>query len=779
MKKNYLKNCLKTVLITAIFSLPISGIAQTVTYDFERDTAGSPPANVSAVSGTFTTNYDVARTKTLNFTALASTAATDNTAIVNLTSFPSATDYSVTWKENYNLATSATITVPAAPRSGVLLRGGTATNTGNTGMKQGYLFQPSSAQNQMRIFRSNASGFTNLTTVTLAARGAGLDRWYRATVIGTALKFEYSDDNITFVTTNSTTDATYTSGTTQFVVGFAQPITGLFVDNIVQTINGTTTYGFIPGSTTTSGWSAGVPSSSLEAFVNNDYITSGDLTAKKLTVNAGKSFTIASGNNVTVTNEVINNGSFVVQNNANLIQTNSVANTGNITVNRNSNSLFRSDYTMWSSPVANQNLLAFSPLTSNTSLITTPLTTVNRFYTYDPITNKYVAIPDPAFATATFAQGTGFLIRMPNTDPATNYDAGTGTLAYPGMFAGIPNNGTLSVTSLTAGQYVAVGNPYPSTISAATFFTQNPNAGTTLYFWRRTNGAPTGAGTAYATYNNLGGTSVTLSSPTPNGIIQVGQGFIVNTGTATAINFDNTMRVANNVNQFFKTKLVAQPDRVWINLTNATGAFSQMLVGYLDGATTGEDAGIDGKYINDAATALTSDIAGGEYVIQGRPAFDATDVVNLNFKTAAAGDFTIAKDHVDGLFASGQDIYLVDKTAGTETNLQTDAYTFTAVAGTDNARFSLKYQKTLKVGASAFNETSVKVYRTNGVLNVSSGAADISNIKVFDIQGRLLAELNNVNASSASIKNLKATNQVLVVKVTGTDNSVVAKKVLN
>jgi len=230
--------------------------------------------------------------------------------------------------------------------------------------------------------------------------------------------------------------------------------------------------------------------------------------------------------------------------------------------------------------------------------------------------------------------------------------------------------------------------------------------------------------------------------------------------------------------QFFKTKNLAVQDRIWLNLTNATGVFSQALIGYVAGASQGID-NYDGKYINDSPIALTSNINNAEYTIQGRPAFDLADVVALNFKTDLAGDYTIAIDQSDGLFATGQDVYLVDSKTGAETNLKEGGYTFTAITGVDNTRFSLKYQKTLKVNASAFNDNSVVVYRNNGTISVTSGANAISNIKVYDIQGRLVSEQKEVNATSASIKNLRASQQVLLVKVTGADNSVVTKKVVN
>ena len=131
------------------------------------------------------------------------------------------------------------------------------------------------------------------------------------------------------------------------------------------------------------------------------------------------------------------------------------------------------------------------------------------------------------------------------------------------------------------------------------------------------------------------------------------------------------------------------------------------------------------------------------------------------------------------MFATGQDVYLVDSKTGTETNLKEGAYTFNAAVGTDNARFTLKYQKTLKVNTPAFNENSIVVYKNSGAIFINSADKAIQSVQVYDIQGRLIAEQNNVKSNTATIKNLKANNQVLIVKISDENNNVVAKKVLN
>jgi hypothetical protein len=516
-------------------------------------------------------------------------------------------------------------------------------------------------------------------------------------------------------------------------------------------------------------WSNGTPDAGKSVKISANYTPIASMAAGNLTVDTNAAVVINSPFSLTVGGNIAvgAGSSLTIEKNANLIQTrNAGVNTGNVVVKRNSNSLYRLDYTMWSSPVASQNLAAFSPLTSQAP---------SRFYTYDSAAGAYSQILDPT--TAASAAGTGYLIRMPNTDPTSGYDAGSATLAYPGIFTGVPNNGTVTLSGLTSDKFYAVGNPYPSTISASSFFGAN-STGLTLYFWRKTNNA---SGSAYATYTSVGGTTTTPTSAAPNGTIQVGQGFIVKTGVAaTTLTFTNAMREATPTStQFFKTKNVVEKDRVWLNLTNTSGVFSQALVGYIDGATSGVDAGIDGAYINDSPVALTSNINNEDYTIQGRPAFDASDVVPLNFKTDVAGDYTIAIDHSEGVFATGQSVILTDATTGTETDLTTSAYTFTAATGTASSRFSLKYQKTLGTNKAVFNDNNVVVYRSKGTLYVNAGDTIIANIKVYDVQGKLVAELKNVKATSATIANLKATNQVLVVKITSQDNKVVTKKVVN
>ncbi|QBN19617.1 hypothetical protein [Flavobacterium nackdongense] len=512
-------------------------------------------------------------------------------------------------------------------------------------------------------------------------------------------------------------------------------------------------------------WDNGVPTIATDAFISGSYNVSDNIIASSLTVDNDAVAVIPSGFNVNINETIkISSGSFTLKNNSNLIQTSEGINLGSINVERESASLLRLDYTLWSSPVKNETffLQAFSPATST-----------NRFYKYNTFTNFYNVISDPALTPFELAQG--YLVRMPN-------DASQAVRSkYLGVFAGIPNNGTITTALVNNGdgeRFNLVGNPYPSPINIAQFMADNSaNITPTLYFWRKTNGSSSGA---YCTW--AGGVFVSNNEPEatdPGGIIQTGQGFFVEAlGSATTLVFNNGQRIANNTNQFFKTKSTNR-STIWLNATSPAGAFAQMAVSYTTNATLGVDAS-DGKYFNDGAIALNSFLNDTDYAIQGRPMpFDFTDAVPLSFKTTNSGQYTIAIDHLDGLFSSLPEIILKDNDNGIETNLKLSSYNFIAAAGMTNTRFSLKYQKSLGLEIPNLDEKDVLVYLNQEKINVLSKLSTITNVKIYDLKGRLLAEKDKIDAKEISFDDLKFAEQVLIVKIRLDNDQLINKKVIN
>jgi hypothetical protein len=508
-----------------------------------------------------------------------------------------------------------------------------------------------------------------------------------------------------------------------------------------------------------SSWSPSAPTSIDAAVISGAFTASanGNITACSLTVNNNAAVIISSGNDVTLQGALtVSSGSFTLENNANLIQTNNVSNSGNIIVKRNSSALKRQDYTLWSSPVAGQDLLNFSPQTLT-----------NRFYTYNSATNLYVAVTPSG---TNFAAGKGYLIRMPNTHPAT-------ATIWNGQFSGVPNNGNVPFTM--SNTYNLVGNPYPSPISMATFVSENTASITgTLYFWRETN--LNTSNNAYCTW--AGGTFVTNGQAevyNPSGIIQTGQGFIVAAKPGmTALNFNNTQRTNNHASQFFRLTDDEERHTVWLNATNDAGMFSQTAVSYVTDATQGIDA-FDGQAFADGDMALGSLLDNSAYAIQGRALpFESTDVVPLAFRSATAGAYSIAIDHTLGLFEGSQAIVIKDNLTNTEHNLKESAYSFATEAGTFNDRFELKFETMLAVNQPVMNENSVVVYKQNQQIVINTGKVKMAKVEVYDIRGSLLIEKHNINASEVKLLS-DSTNQVLIVKITADTNETVTKKVIN
>jgi PQQ-dependent dehydrogenase (s-GDH family) len=555
-------------------------------------------------------------------------------------------------------------------------------------------------------------------------------------------------DTVFPITTQGTTTVVWTY---KYGNGFS------VTQNQTVTINSTTWDG--------NTWSNGAPSSSQAAIISADYTIASHLTTCSLTVSNNAVVTVNSGASLTLNGALtVNSGSFTLDNNANLIQSTNVDNTGNIIVKRDSSPLMRLDYTLWSSPVANQKLLNFSPLT-----------TITRFYNYNTTTNLFNAVLDPSITN--FNDGQGYLIRMPNTHPIT-------PTIWNGNFSGVPHNGYYPIAMTNSGvgkRFNLVGNPYPSPISISQFVTDNNTKITgTLYFWRKTNNPlnPSYCTWAGGTFVSNGQTQVV----NPNGVIQTGQGFFVEAlNTSTSLQFNNGQRVSNTTGQFFKTRQsnVDNKSTIWLNASNTLGAFSQMAVAYIADASQEVDS-YDGKYYNDGAIALNSILDNDNYAIQGRALpFDATDVVPLGFSATTSGDYSIAMDHYDGLFSGSQDIILKDNKTGIETDLKTSSYLFTATSGTDNTRFLLKYQKTLGIDNPILNENSVTVYKNKGTIHIKSEAENIDNVQLFDIRGSLLFEKTKLNAPETTIESSKFSNQVLVVKIISVDKKIVSKKIVN
>lgn len=551
---------------------------------------------------------------------------------------------------------------------------------------------------------------------------------------------------------------------TLFTLLFLLPIAGFSQETGVYCSESTTWNG--------ASWSNGEPSANKDVIFNGNYTLNGNtLNACSLFVLDGAHVLFAEKATANIVHNVsvAQNAQLVFESDSNLIQTLGALNTGKVTIKRNSSKVAKDDFTLWSSPVSGQTLLGFSPQTLT-----------NRFYTYSTVDNVYNTIQNPA--TATFATARGYLIRTGEDHPDT-------PTQWEGSFTGTPNTGNINIGLSYVNDtkaYNSVGNPYPSPISITKFLNDNSNAiDGTIWLWRKTDDP---AKSSYATVTKFGyqansqyDSNNTIENPysvDPEGIINTGQGFIVKAKSSENLVFTNTMRKAVNTDVFFRTDEdpeTIQASRYWLNVT-ADNVFSQALVGYTPGATIGFDYGWDGESIMDGGITLYTIADAKKLAIQARPAFDDHDIVALGFKTQSAGTFSIALDHVDGLFSTGQDIYIKDNTTGITFNLSNGNYTFTSGAGTFENRFTIIYSETLGTHDPDAQAKNIIIYSNNKQVRIES-TEQIQSVTVYDLLGRTLYTNSAIN-NNAFISSAINAQQVIIVNATLSNGVIITRKVM-
>ncbi|MEO8255054.1 MAG: hypothetical protein ABI554_11775 [Flavobacterium sp.] len=299
----------------------------------------------------------------------------------------------------------------------------------------------------------------------------------------------------------------------------------------------------------------------------------------------------------------------------------------------------------------------------------------------------------------------------------------------------------------------------------------------------------------------------------------------------TVENFNATEITVKESNS--STAAAIERNRVWLNLTNAGGAFKQILVGYITGATNGWDKLYDAVTIDsNPYVDFYSINVGKNLTIQGRALpFVVSDEVPLGYKTTIDGTFVISIDHVDGFMVT-QDVFLEDKTTGVFHNLKNGAYSFSTLTGRFDDRFVLLYvdntpvppiipeelivaetpqtvivtpevfvsnisdvkqNNILEIDAIIgdatnvpFNEniaaisklSDVVVSVNNNQITINSRDGFISEIFVYNMGQVQLFQKQNINSDQFVISDIGETKQVLLVKTQLKNGKWIASKII-
>lgn len=539
-----------------------------------------------------------------------------------------------------------------------------------------------------------------------------------------------------------------------------------------------------------SAWSPGAPTSSDRVIINGNLTISADMSVCSMQILSGN-VVVNSGVTLTVDNalNVVTPGTMTFLNSASLMQS-PTATTNSNTVTGPALSTFRYqrstnmrkyDFTYWSSPTQ---IITLGNFISTLS---------DKYLRFDSNLYQWVSVIN----STPFTPGQGYAIRAPLA-----YDVNTPSL-FTGNFTGTPNNGNYTYTVYKSGanDLNLIGNPYPSPLSANLLMDGNAGVlgtagvGTTLYFWTHNTLNPGVGGYSpsdYAVYNRTGGTAGspgTNSTPPYDSLlddclISAGQGFViaaVASGTNT-ITFRNNMRTTGANSRFYRNGQTLEKNRIWLDLSNDSGVFKEVLVGYIENATNEFENGFDGKVI-EAGNAISfySLLGTDNLAIQGRALpFVNTDQVPLGYKSSTSGNYQISLSKFDGLFNDvNVGVYLEDTLLNTIHDLRQGAYSFVTEAGTFDSRFVLRFNNSLlNVNPSEVSENSVIAYKQNESIKIQTSGFRMSEVQIFDARGRLILSQNNINDSKATFSNLSVANQLLLVQIKSIDGSIVTKKVL-
>jgi len=343
---------------------------------------------------------------------------------------------------------------------------------------------------------------------------------------------------------------------------------------------------------------------------------------------------------------------------------------------------------------------------------------------------------------------------------------------------GIQNGATIGTVSITNSGIMNLKNTYAFAAGKGSAFMVVANANSPVV-----NFTNTGSLNFSGTNVNLGIITATTTL-TNNGSITSNQEFstmtvLNNSGKTIAFVKDASTIVSTNA--LTTTLTFATNNGIIQTATGSTQLNNLAGVAALSSTSSIEPGGATGKGIASFSAASFPLLGTLKLQVDGNTAAGTDyDQVN-NVFTDGGFDVSGATLDVTGIsgIATPVDIILANG-AGTITG------TFASVIGLTTG-WSVNYSvagkvqlvySALGVNDSEFNQNSVSVYKNNGTLYVSSRTAAIKNIKVYDLLGRMIVEQKELKANTASINNLKAINQVLIVKILGEDNSQVTKKVM-
>lgn len=558
---------------------------------------------------------------------------------------------------------------------------------------------------------------------------------------------------------------------------------------------------------------AALPESYQDADVDSDLtIADGQgFTCINLDVADGVTITLGSGSYIEVLRAANTNstGKIIVPSDANFVQRcDNQDHTAHIVHTKNTRTIAVGDYGYLSSPLApDENMI--------------PMVTAAGMGRMFEWSNNVESNKDWSYITTTVGKpGEGFIAWNPPGAVNSSGLSGGSIKSFAIEIDGTAYNGECTVNVRNEDldinnddNYVLIGNPYACAVDSELFLTHpnNANMDGTLYYWTSNTRIQEGDEhvSNYGDYNkydynpndyaswSLSGATSTAASPETTNDTLVGNSSAPTKWWPSATSvfmrpiadgtvfFNNSMRsTTSNSATLFRSGNRGEriKSRLYLNINNGKGAFRQMGLAYVPGATDGRDRLFDSELYTTSDASIYTINGNTKYAIEGRPyqSLDKNETIPLGYNSKNEDEFQISIDRFDGNF-DAKEIFLRDIQKDSLHNLSERPYVFGTNSGEYNDRFELVMkdkERLVEESAETAEEFPLIVAVKDDKIVVNKMKEKITKVEVHSLLGKLLYTGAVDSISVTEIEGLKRNDQVIIVTVYYEDGFKEHKKVL-
>jgi hypothetical protein len=231
----------------------------------------------------------------------------------------------------------------------------------------------------------------------------------------------------------------------------------------------------------------------------------------------------------------------------------------------------------------------------------------------------------------------------------------------------------------------------------------------------------------------------------------------------------------------------SQIQRVRIDFVNPTGYTRHLLLAFTpdDAATDGVDYGYDALNIDNYPDDLNWMIEGGRYVIQGVGAFNDSKFYPFGMFLSNSGTIKISLNALEN-FDTPINVFIYDSLLDTFTSINDFNYNNSLTKGDYINRFYIAFSNnsiivnTLSLTNTTIKQTTLYYQNSSKELVVKTNSAlTIKEISVYNILGKKLLNMQNVNSNAINIPvSGIRTSSSLILNITTSDGKQLNKHIL-